>query len=228
MPSVFTNAATPMSENNLFGLNATTGFTVAFWVKNIASLVVTAFEQSGASTTRDGYSVQFRSSASEAGLYVNIFGSAGNTATVLGLQYPQHLDGKWNHYAVTFDDANNLLRGYRNGNLISSNTNTRDMTANGTTCRTRIFPSIVATYVGFCFDLQVLPDVIVPGADIPLLMKPGHKYPGVKGRWFGLDFQQTTAGNKVYDESGNGNNVTVAAGVTMYAAEEPPFRPTFA
>lgn len=224
MPSVYNRATAPASASSRFGLNATTGVTLSWWYKYLGGQSFTGdiFRQSGASTARDGYRVGIVGND----LQVTIAGSAGTTLSSLNFLLARINPTRWNHVAVTFDDNSNQVVGYVNSKQWNQTTNTRDMTANGTTCLTEIMPSL--TFTGWMFDLQVLPDVVVGAGDIPLLMNPTYSHPGVKGRYFGLDFVTTTAGNTVYDESGNGNHVTVAAGVTLEQGDEPPFRPTFA
>lgn len=226
MPSAYTRTGNPpASQSNLFGLNATTGFTVSWWYKYLGGQSFTGrvFRQSGASNTRDGYSIQIIGND----VQVDVFGNAGATTASLNFLLALINPTRWNHIAITFDDSTNQVVGYVNGKQWNQTTNTRDMTANGTSCLTELMPIGGANYIGWIFDLQVLPDVVVRVGDIPLLMNPTYSYPGVKGRYFGLDFATTTGGSLVYDESGNGNNVTVTAGVTLEQGDEPPFRPTF-
>lgn len=226
MPSVYNRASSPASASNLFGLNATTGVTVAFWYKYLGgqSFVGDIIRQYGAATNRAGYRVSVFGND----LQVDILGAAGTTLSSLNFLLARVRPTRWNHIAVTFDDATNIVAGYVNGVLWNRTTNTRDMTDNTTTCTTQLLPNISGIYTGWCFDVQVLPNVVVGSGDIPLLMNPTYSYPGVMGRYFGLDFITTEASGTIYDESGNGNNLTVAAGVTLEQGDEPPFRPTFA
>lgn len=227
MPSAYVkDAIANATVASRFALNATTGFTVSFWVKWASggqSFTGDVFEQYGSTVNRDGYSVSILGNQ----LRVTVNGSAGTTSTNLGGQNLMS-PSRWNHYTATFDDATNEVRGYHNGKLFGVATNTRDMTANGTTCNTRIFPVINATFVGYCFDIQVFPDIVVPAADVPLLMNPTYTYQGLQARYCGLEFRGVAPGSTLYDESGNGNNATTNASATMQQADEPPFRPTFA
>lgn len=224
MPSAYNRATLPATASNLFGLNATTGVTLSWWYKYLGgqSFSGDIFRQSGSNTARDGYFVSIVGND----LQVTIAGSAGTTLSSLNFLLARISPTRWNHIAVTFDDASNQVVGYVNGKQWNRTTNTRDMTANGTASTTQLMPGL--TPICWLFDLQVLPDVVVGAGDIPLLMNPTYSYPGVKGRYCGLDFVTTTAGGMVYDESGNGNNLTVSAGVTLQQGDEPPFRPTFA
>lgn len=212
------------TATNRTALNATDAVTVAFWSRRSTTLSATIFRQaSTANSARDGYSIGFQAGGSLA-MFVN--GSAGQTSVGAGLG-GVHKDGQWTHYAVTFDDASNAFRAYTNGKLFGVNTNTRDMTANAS-CTTAIAGGDYAQNDLELFDLQILPNIVVPAGDMPLLMDPRYVYQGVQARYFGLEFSQVTAGEILYDETGNGNNLTVAATRTLWSDEEPPFRPTLA
>ena len=103
---------------------------------------------------------------------------------------------------------------------------TQNISANAA-CTTSLNPGVVGSGEGFRhFDLQILPDVIVPPQDVPLLMNPDFSYPGIKGRYYGKNFCTTASGTgALRDESGNGNNLTLLNPVQQ--GEEPPYKPTY-
>lgn len=222
MPSVNRNAGTAATATNLTGLNATTGLTVAFWLKNFGQGGGDIIRHaSTANNARDGYAVCFTSTE----LNPRIYGAAAGGSFVAMTNSP-HRRGQWVHFAFTFDDATNQMLGYRDGKLVQVTTVTTDMTANAS-CTTTLAPGIVGTLTALLFDLQILPDVVVPPQDIPLLMDPRVKYPGIKARYFGLEFRSIGGSTVLRDESGNGNNLTTTAGAVLSQAEEPPWRQVF-
>jgi hypothetical protein len=174
---------------------------------------------STANTARDGYRVAFTTTTVLFGLRDGTGSTNYNAITGA-----PHRDGNWHHYAMTFDSATNEMRGYVDGMLRTITTATRDVSANAS-CTTSLNPNETGSGYGFLFfDMQILPDVVVPPGDIRLLMDPRVQYPGVKGRYFGLNFRTTAAGTgALLDESGNGNNLTVSPS-TIHQGPEPPWR----
>jgi hypothetical protein len=217
------------TATNLTGLNATTGVTVAFWVRPspLEATIITADIVSQFQTgtnNRDGYGVQLGNN----GVGIRIGGSAGvNDTSASATQCPV-LHGVWQHIGITFDNSTDFVRFYRNGAMVHSGANIRDMTANAS-CTTTVCPnSITGNLIGGLFDLQLLPDVVVPAQDIPLLMNPKYSYHSVKARYCGVNFRTVAASGTLLDESGNGNNLTVSATVSAEQGAEPPLTPTFA
>lgn len=225
MPSVLYRTVIPASATNLTGLNATTAVTIAFWVRSVAANPNGDIirHSSTANRTRDGYYVGFVGT----GIQIIIYGSAGSSTSNFSNTW-QHRNNRWAHWAVTFDNATDAVRAYFNGKLIGTGTNARDMTANAS-CTTDL-PSgqVNSSLIGNVFDLQVIPNVAVPASDIPLLMNPTALYGDVRARWFGLQFRQPGASGTVFDESGNGNNLTASATLAAcLQGEEPPWRSTY-
>lgn len=167
-----------------------------------------------ATSSRDGYYIGF----SATNFTLSVYGSNGNTATTFSQLQTKHQEGRWKHYAITFDDASNAVRCYVNGMMVGQTTNTRDMTSTAS-CTTRLGGAGVSGMSAYSlFDLQVFPDVVVPPSDIPLLMKPDVLLNGCRGRYCGLAFRGTPI-----DESGNGNNLSG----TPSSDAEPPWRSTY-
>jgi hypothetical protein len=173
------------------------------------------FEQRNTATaSRDGYFVGF----SATNLELRVYGSAGTTTTSFTQLQTKHQEGRWKHYAMTFDDASNAVRCYVNGMMVGASTNSRDMTATAS-CTTRLGGAgVIGMSAYSLFDLQVFPDVVVPPSDIPLLMKPDVLLGGCRGRYCGLAFRGTPI-----DESGNGNDLSG----TPHPDAEPPWRSTY-
>jgi hypothetical protein len=225
MPSVEHRGGTGLATaTGLTGLNATTGVTVAFWVRprSYAGDIVAQLQTGNAA--RDGYLVALASS----GLTFRIADSAGATDTTIGYATMPVLLGVWQHLAVTFDDSTNFVRVYRNGALAATASNTRDMTDNASCTTWACGNQVYGALVGSVFDLQVLPDVVVPAQDIPLLMNPKYTYHGLKARYFGVGFRTIAASGTPVDESGNGHDLTVGAFIIAQQGAEPPITPTFA
>ena len=229
MPAVTKNQQA-IARAGLTGLNATTGFTVAFWARqNYSQLVYLAqgnvFAQYNASTQRNGYAVGFQVDGT---LTTVIHGSAGfTTSSIAGNSLSR--SGQWAHYVVTFDDASDTVLGYVNGKLLGRVTNTRDLTSTATSLTTQIGGSITSLteWRGSLFDIQVFPDVVITQDDIRHLMNPFESLPGLRGRYFGAQSVQYGTGvGGVRDESGSGNDLTATGAVPTEA--EPPFRFTIA
>jgi len=227
--------ANSCTANNLTALNATTGFTVAWWYRAMvygtggALYNGDVFHQHGSTNTlRQGYGVYYNANGN---LIVGIYGSAGADATTFtGPSYIRK--GVWHHTAVTFDDAANSIQYYVNGVEMGRAANTRDMVST-TSCVTRLAGSSqsVANFFGYLFDVQVFPNIVIRANEIPHLMKPNESLPGLKARYIGLRFsgaKQTTL--PLEDESGNGNNLNVTNNtiVDYQKVVEPPWRQTLA
>jgi hypothetical protein len=213
------------STTNVTGLNCTTALTVAIWAKLIGGAPSTDIirHTSTANVQRQGWRCGFGSLSFQ----LNIADTAGNTSYA-AINPSPHRDGRWHHYLVTFDDAANVIRGYVDGALHTVlGSVTRDLTA-APSCTTTWNPNAIGNGNGFfLFDFQILPDIVVPPQDVRLLMDPRVQYPGVKGRYFGLNFNTTAAGTGAcIDESGNGNNLTISPSA-FQQGEEPPWRSTY-
>jgi hypothetical protein len=226
MPALHVRTTPAASGTNLTGLNATTGLTIAFWHRKRqgGTGAMDVFRQQNSATgARDGYYIGF--SATE--LQLRIYGSAGATTSFINQQISRQQVGQWKHFAVTFDDASNVVLWYVNGMLVSRGTNTRDMTAVAG-CTTTLGGASVNGLSNYAlFDLQVFPDLVVPPSDISLLLNPRIAYPGCRGRYAGLRFSDPGAGGLVVDESGSGNDLTAGGSGTTLMDAEPPFRPTY-
>lgn len=174
--------------------------------------------------TRDGYCL----TTATGGVVLRVMGSTNSSDSSTNAQQMPLYHGIWQHVAVTFDDATDQVRFYRNGVLRIAALNTRDMTSNAS-CTTLLCGNTLQGFLlGNIFDVQVLPDVTVPPQDIPLLMNPKYQYHGVKGRYCGLGFRTVAVNGTLLDESGNGNNLTVNATIPAVQGAEPPLTPTFA
>lgn len=230
MPAVTKNQQA-ISQAGLTGLNATTAFTVSWWCRwnyTIVNLQAAGniFTQANTSTSRNGYAVGFNANGEVTAV---VYGSNGQTTTaVTGNSLVR--TGKWNHYAVTFDDATDNVMAYVNGKLLGRVTNTRDMTSTATSLSSNIGGATteLGEWRAALFDIQVFPDVVITQDDILHLMNPLESLPGLRGRYFGVQSQQyTTAAGGCRDESGNGNNLTITGSIVPTEAE-PPFRFTIA
>jgi hypothetical protein len=233
MPSMFMAApnGAVATANNLTGLNSINAVTIAFWYRrptwtNTPETDLIA-QASTANVARDGFYVHINNTSA---LSINIQ-SATASSTTSSVESRQFLrNGLWAHYAITFDDATNLVRFYVNGSMITTATNTTDMTANAS-CQTRIGNNAFVSGFGngWLFDVQILPEVAVSIADILPLMNPRYRDGRVRGRWFGLSFRTPGASGTVYDESGNGNNLVAINNPNHCTQdEEPPYLPTLA
>ena len=236
MPSVYIGGNNNVATGtNLTGLNATTGVTIAWWQwgqpptggASPVSVGGTIFNQgSTANASRDGYCIGWNATSQ---LVSRIHDSTGTTATT-AVTVPHIISGRWNHYIFSFDDATDQVVYYVNGKLWALQTNTRDMTANAScTCNVSATSVGGTTIYGYVFDLQIFPDIVVPQSDAQLLMDPEHFYPGCRGRYFGIDsrhFTTVVASGSVFDESGNGNTLTIQN--ALRSGPEPPFRFTIA
>lgn len=181
-------------------------------------------QRNTATAARDGYYVGF--SATE--LQLRVYGSAGATnSAAANSSLTKHQDGRWRHYAITFDDATDVILTYLNGVLINRVLNTRDMTATAGCSTTLGGAGINGLTAYSLFDLQVFPDVVLTPDQIPLLMNPQISVPNCKGRYGGLQFTNPGSGGLVIDESGSGNHLTASGGSTVLNDAEPPFRPTY-
>lgn len=210
---------------NVTGLNCTTSLTVALWSRFVGSGGGQDIirQSSTANTARSGWRCGFTTTT----FLLAVFDNAGATSYNAIAGSP-HRDGKWHHYAVTYDSATDQVRGYVDGILRTSlNNATRNITANAL-CTTNLNPNNIGSNAGYLFfDLQIFPDVVVPAQDVRLLMNPLYKCPGLKGRYFGINFRTTAAGaNALQDESGSGNNLTISPTAFQQGAE-PPYLPTY-
>lgn len=233
MPAVQVANAPRATATNLTGLNATTGFTISWWFRAFAQ-PTTAFPGAGifqhtqtTDATLNGYSVGMTT----AGLFiVSICGAAGNSNTNITPSRFPHRSGQWCHFAVTFDDATDVVFVYANGDVIGRGTNTQDMTSTSSVTST-IFPNTYVSVSAYAhvFDIQVLPNTVIPASDIYKLRDPRTLLPQTKARFFGLQCTEIALSGTIVDESGNGNNLTMPASGNLYrTAQEPPFRFTIA
>lgn len=225
MPSLVRNTSVGGSTTNVTGLNCTSALTVAIWVKchqgtSVATDILR--HASTANNARDGYRIGINNTE----FRLDILGPTGSN-NYAPIQFGPHRDAKWHHYVVTFSDAANEMFGYVDGVLRQRTAATQGISANAS-CTTIWNPNVIGSGSNFLFfDLQILPDVVVPAQDVPLLMDPAFQYPGVKGRYFGRNFRTTAAGTGACrDESGNGNHLTISPSA-FQQGEEPPIRPTF-
>jgi hypothetical protein len=225
--------STRATGTNRTGLNATTGVTISWWHRPLVYGSAVApnggiiNQASTANASRDGYSVGYNNNGQ---ILFTVSGSAGTTNTAAFTGTITGRQGRWHHYAVTFNDANNQVALYINAKLIGVGTNTRDMTANAA-CTTTLFSNTFTTntFYGCIFDLQLLPDTVVPAQDIGELMDPRMHITEAKGRYFGMEYAQVGLSGTIVDESGNGNNLTMpATGTPYFTWPEPPFRFTIA
>jgi hypothetical protein len=215
------------SGTDLTGLNATTGFTVAFWLRCLAQEGAAPSgdiwrHTSTANASRDGYAIWLNGGA----IGGRIAGSAASTD--FGT-FPNHRPRHrvWAHFIVRFDNAANQVCFFHNGMLAQTTANTRDMTSN-VSCTTQMLGSnYQGDLLAEIFDVQVFPDVVVPNGDVRRLLRPDFIYPGCKGRYYGLGFRSLAASGVVVDESGSGNHLTGPA-VVQAQAPEPPWRATIA
>lgn len=225
MPCVVRNAGFAGSTTNVTGLNSTNNLSVAIWCRltGTGGACDIMRHASTANVARDGFRIGF----SNTEFRLDILGATGSN-NYGAVQGGRHRDGRWHHFAAVFNTTANTINGYLDGRLWQTTTGvTQNISANAS-CTTVWNPNILGNGAGFqYFDLQILPDVVVPPEDVPLLMKPQLLYPGVKGRYFGLQFRTSAVGTGACrDESGNGNNLTIST-AAFQQGEEPPFRPTF-
>ena len=230
MPSCYAIPLETPQATGLTALNATTGFTCAWWSKTFSTDGGIIDHYSNNSSLRNGYSVVWASGAPS--VYVKS-GTGFSSTSIPGFLGADSLriSRRWFHIAVTFDNATNQVRGYLNGKLVGVGTNTTDMTETTTNVTTRLFPTISGNTTALLFDIQLFVNQVVPGSDIPLLMDPQGHYQGLSARWCGLDFTTVSSPGSILDESGNGNNIpwtATTAGNRFHQMEEPPFRFTIA
>lgn len=216
-----------ITGTNLTALNATTGVTVALWVRSGpgAGRAGDILRQSStANTNRDGYRVGFNANG---GFGIRVLGSAASAdsynsvAAISGHKQ----DRRWRHFCVSFDNSTNEVRIYRDGIMVAISNNATDMTSNAS-CTTMLYDTgIQGTLTGDLFDVQVLPDYVISPADVRLLMNPTRQHEAVRARWCGRQFIHTDVAGVVRDESGNGNHITVNANAAI-STDEPPIFPT--
>lgn len=224
MPSVYRfSGNTGASATNLTGLNYVAGgYTFAFWMKYLGNTGGgDIFRQaSTANTLRDGYAIVIQLADINVRHY-----RATDAATYSAIAGSQHLERIWKHCAITYDGS--VVRGYVNGMLRTRTSAPNVPTANAS-CTTTLRPSINADFVGNLFDLQIILGAFVPEQEVPLLMDPTFRHPSVKARYFGREFVGVPGSSTLRDESGNSNNLAVAAPDFLPIGEEPPIYPTLA
>lgn len=216
MPSVWRNANSVATATNLTQLNTTTNYTVAFWAK----LAVDGDVMRHASTAngaRDGYAFTFNAADLQAR---HFFAATSSNYTVIS--GGPWRNGRWQHFAIVYNGS--VANGFING-VLRGRTTANPPTANAS-CTTTLTPAIAGTFNGNLFDFQLLPGIAVPLADVPLLMNPRFTYPGIKARWFGLEFTGVGPSSTLRDESGNGSNLTTTATGVLHPDAEPPYLPT--
>lgn len=225
MPSVYLRAAIAASATNLTALNNTDGFTVAAWLKPAYILGDGIFRQtSTANASRDGYLIN-----GGRGFGVRICdAAAASDSTLAAASLSQGANNQWVHWVWVFQNSIDRAWAYVNGVLVQAPAiNSRNMTSNAA-CTTEVChngPN--GFYRGGLFDLQVLPGYFANEGDAKRLMNPLFKHEALVARWFGKNFTQPGASGTVYDESGNGNNLTASATLAnCLQGAEPPIMPT--
>jgi hypothetical protein len=219
MPSVWRNAVTDGTATNLTQINTTSSYTVSFWAKFTGTGDIMR-HASTANAARDGYGFSF----STGELLVRHFTGTGSTnyiASSGGLL----LSPTWQHYAVIYSGG--VLLTFINGEFRNRTVAANAPTANAA-CTTTLTPNLTGTFNGNLFDFQMLPNVAVPVSDVITLMDPRYRHPGVRARWFGLQFPGTGPSSTLRDESGNNSNLTTSATGRLFPDVEPPYLPTLA
>ena len=218
------------TATNLTGLNSTTGLTVAFWHRSRPDAPNTyasdVFAQrSTANISRDGFVVYFQSR----GLVLLLCGSAATTASSMGVSNTRLESGKWAHYAITYDAASQIVVFYRDGQPITSGSNTRVVTANAA-CTTEFGQGSYQQGANHSlFDFQYAVNTALNAADVAALMNPRHRDGRITARYFGLGTGGYAASGVVLDETGNGFNVTAnASAAASTLTDLPPYLPTLA
>lgn len=225
MPSVYLRAAIAASATNLTTLNNTTGFTVAAWIKPAYILGDGIFRHtSTANASRDGYQIN-----GGRGLSTRLCDAVGiNDSTLAAASLSLGANDQWVHWIWVFQNSIDRAWGYVNGILVQAPVpNSRDMTVNAA-CTTEICHNGPNGFFrGGLFDLQILPGYFANESDARRLMNPLFKHEALVARWFGKHFVQPGAGGTVYDEAGNGNNLTASATLAnCLQGAEPPIMPT--
>jgi len=133
--------------------------------------------------------------------------------------------GRWTHSVVTWDGARNVL--YVNGRAVQHVANVQAVDVAGTRC------AFIATGCGDdttgmlrVFDMRIFPDTALNPAEARAAMDPRINFDPArcKGR-YARYFWAPVASGKMYDESGNGNDLTLAGTAAQCAScEEPPWR----
>lgn len=224
MPSVYRfSNNTGASATNLTGLNYVAGgYTFAFWMRWTGGTGGgDVFRQaSTANVLRDGYAIVIQAADINVRHYT---ATAGTTYSAIAGS--QHNDNVWKHFAIIYDGS--VVRGFVNGALRTRTAAANVPTANAA-CTTTLRPSINANFVGNLFDLQIILGTFVPDQEVAMLMDPTFRHPSVKARYFGREFVGVPGSGTLRDESGNSNNLAVAANDFLPIGEEPPIRPTLA
>ncbi len=218
------------TATNLTGLNSTTGLTVAFWHRSrpdsTASYNSDVFAQrSTANIVRDGFAIYFQ----VGGLNISLLGSAATTVSAMGQANTRFEPGKWAHYAITYDNVSQRVVFYKNGQPITSGSNTRVVTANAA-CTTEFGAGSYQQGANHSlFDFQYAVNTALNAADVAALMNPRHRDERITARYFGLGTGGYAASGVVLDETGNGFNVTANANAASSTLTDlPPFLPTLA
>jgi len=218
MPSMVTSNAGvwPASKAGLTGLNPTSpAYSWAWWMKAGPGLVGAAWEgiyyNYGSAYNRQGVVLAF---ATKARIYVYSAddGSQETVPSTQGLILQE-----WAHYGISWNGVTVLF--VRNGRLFE----TKPMTKVPTFANPRTVvcgQSIGGTQF---FDFRVFPNVALTVSEIRAAMDPRKEVGNCKARWFRN--WRAAAGSTLYDESGNGNDLTTDVLLSScQSAEEPPWR----
>lgn len=240
MPSIYVSTQTASniiaSGSNITAFN-NTSVTIAWWMKEATGGNGSAGFGGGiflhadtANLARNGYDVSYVGQPGGGINAIRFRAKRTNGEAVNQLNFPVRKSaGMWTHYCVTFDATNATATLYVDGFRVTSVVSGGSITTT-TTCTTQIGPNVEITALrGWLFDLQVF-DRAVRATDIPLLMKPNHREPGLVARYCGLGCTVNSASGTLFDETLQGRNLTTVnpASTGLLLAEEPPFRPTMA
>ena len=226
MPSIDVGPVGFVSSGSLPAINTTTAFTVSFWHRNTLGGTNMAQDilRNNLTTngSRSGYFIQLTALGR---LNIRIQAAASEVSTLATLVGISRR-GQWTHYAATYNATGTTCIGYLNGKYSNSSgsAGTIDLPA---TLQTSLLGNESSGQIpSQIFDFQMHTGTALWAADIPLLMRPDLRLPSLTVRWFGLGFRSMGSGQRLVDESGNGNDVFTNN--SIQSGPEPPWRATLA
>jgi hypothetical protein len=226
VPSIDLGPVGFVSSGSLPAINTTTAFTVSFWHRNVTG---------GTTTSQDILRNNLTTNGSRSGYFIQLttlgrlmlrIQAAGSEVQNIVTASTVAERGRWIHFAGTYNATGTVCFGYVNGKF-SGRTGSAGTIALPATLQTSVLGNESSGQIpSQIFDFQMHTGTALEAADIPLLMRPDLRLPSLTVRWFGLGFRSMGSGQRLVDESGNGNDVFTNNGIQ--SGPEPPWRATLA
>lgn len=201
-------------KDGLSGLDQTgANFSMTWWMRVLADIGEGAWGHTdNGGSLRNGVTVR-PNGGYKLRLTLGTGAGGANVDSVAGVLVP----GRYLPYAVTYDGAAVLF--YRLGSPVDRVANTTVPTAGGTR-QTAVGVAGAGRINNEYFDLRIFPNKTLSAAEVRACMDPRRVVAGCKQRLF-LNWQPG-ASSTLFDESGNGNDLTMSATLEECASAPAP------